>query len=170
MKEIIINNDNLKDTEITQVVERVKILLINSNNEILLGYSNNEYQFPGGHVEDNETLIDTVNREIEEETGIKLNLSNITPFACIIGYYKDWPKVGCNRKTKIYYYEVKTDIKPNLDNTKYTIEEIEGKYELRYLSLDNIENELIKNINIYEDKHGITKEMLQVLDVYKKMR
>ena len=53
MKEIITNKYNLKEEEMTEVVKRVKILIINSNNEILLGYSHNDYQFPGGHVEDN---------------------------------------------------------------------------------------------------------------------
>ena len=81
MKEIITNKDNLKENEITEVVKRVKVLLINSNNEILLGYSHHDYQFPGGHVEENEELIDTVKREVLEETGIKLKVNNIEPFA-----------------------------------------------------------------------------------------
>ena len=41
--------------DMTEVVKRVKVILRNYNNEILLGYSNNEYQFVGGHVEKNET-------------------------------------------------------------------------------------------------------------------
>lgn len=57
MKNIITNQYNLTDYEITEIVRRVKILIINSNDEILLGYSHNNYQFPGGHVEDGEELI-----------------------------------------------------------------------------------------------------------------
>ena len=64
---------SVKEEDVTEIVKRVKALIINSNNEILLAYSNNCYQFPGGHVEDGETLIDAVNREIKEETGIVLN-------------------------------------------------------------------------------------------------
>ena len=98
MKELITNKYNLKEEEMTEVVKRVKILIINSNNEIILGYSHNDYQFPGGHVEDNEELIETVNREIKEEMGIELNLNYIEPFARKSGYYKDWPEEGKNRK------------------------------------------------------------------------
>ena len=47
MKKIIINDSNLEDNEIDYSVIRVKALLINSKNEILLGYSHNDYQFPG---------------------------------------------------------------------------------------------------------------------------
>lgn len=169
MEKIITNDYNLKDEDITEIVKRVKVLLINSNNEILLCYSHNEYQCPGGHVEEGESLIDTINREVEEETGIVLNISNAKPFACSIGYYKNWPTVGKNRKIEIYYYEIKTDEKPNLDNTRYTESEKNGNFELRYIPLNDVENEFIKNTNIYEDKHGITKEMLKIFKVYKNL-
>ena len=89
----------------------MKILVINSKEEILLGYSHNNYQFPGGHVENGESLIQAVKREVLEETGIALEVNNIEPFAVALGYYKDWPAEGKNRKIEIYYYEVKTDEK-----------------------------------------------------------
>ena len=167
MQEIITNYDNLKEEDVTEVVKRVKILLINSHNEILLGYSNHEYQFPGGHVEEGEELVDTVNREITEETGMVLNLKDINPFAKAVGYYKDWPEVGKNRKIEIYYYEVKTDEKINLDNTNYTDSEKAGNFELKYLPLNKVEEELENNALLYGDKKGIAKEMLNLFKIYK---
>lgn len=170
MKKLIVNRDNLKEEDMTEVVKRVKVLLTNSNNEILLGYSRNEYQFPGGHVEENENLIDTVKREVMEETGIILQDENIEPFACNLGYYKDWPEVGKNRKIEIYYYEIKTDEKPNLENTKYTENEKKGNFELKYINLDNVEKELLDNANEYGDPHGITKEMIELFKIYKELK
>lgn len=167
MKQIITNKYNLTDADMTEVVKRVKVLLVNSNNEVLLGYSHNNYQFPGGHVEENETLIQTVNREVLEETGMDLGVDNIEPFACAIGYYKDWPAEGKNRKIEIYYYEIKTDEKPNLENTEYTENEKDGNFELRYIPLTNVEEELRKNAEEYGDKKGIAREMIELFDVYK---
>ena len=167
MKQLITNNYNLTDSDMTEVVKRVKVLLVNSNNDVLLGYSYNNYQFPGGHVEENETLVQAVNREILEETGIELNITNIEPFACAIGYYKDWPAEGKNRKIEIYYYEVKTDEKPNLENTEYTENEKDGNFELRYIPLTNVEEELRKNAEEYGDKKGIAREMIDLFGVYK---
>ena len=167
MKEIITNKYNLKEEEMTEIVKRVKVLLINSNSEILLGYSHNEYQFPGGHVEDNEELIAAVNRELLEETGINLNIKDIKPFIKMSGYYKDWPELGKNRKIEIYYYEIKTDKKPNLNNTNYTEEEKEGNFKLTYIPLNKVEDELTKNANEYGDKKGIAKEMLEIFKIYK---
>lgn len=167
MKKIITNNYNLNDKDMTEVVQRVKLLLINSKKEVLLGYSHNEYQFPGGHVEQGENLNQAAKRELLEETGINLNLENIEPFACAIGYYKDWPAIDKNRKIEIYYYEIETDERPNLANTSYTQNEKDGQFKLQYVPLSNIENILKNNINQYEDKHGIAKEMLELIKIYK---
>jgi len=169
MKKIITNVDNLKEEDMTELVRKVKILLINSKNELMLGYSHNEYQFPGGTQEVDEKLIDTINREITEETGISLNLKKLNSFACAIGYYKDWPEKSKNKKIEIYYYEVKTDEKPNFNNLNLTDSEKEGNFELSYINLNNIEQEIIHNAEIYGDKHGIAKEMLNLLKIYKEV-
>ena len=89
MKEIITNDYNLKEEDMTEVVRRVKLFIVNSNNEILLGYSHNEYQCPGGHVEENEDLISAINREMKEETG--LDLLEIEPRG-----YIEWNEFGDN--------------------------------------------------------------------------
>ncbi len=56
MKEIIYSVDNLSFEDNDEEVVRTKALIINSNNEVILGYSHKTYQFPGGHLEDDETL------------------------------------------------------------------------------------------------------------------
>ncbi len=170
MEKIITNDNNLKEEDITENVIRVKVLLLNSRKEILLGYSDNEYQCPGGHVEDGESLIDAVNREIKEETGIELNIEKAIPFACVISYYKDYPSVGMNRKNEIYYFEIKTDERPDISNTKYTAQEKAGNFELRYVPVIDVENEFMRNVDFYGDPHGIANEMLKVFKIFKGRR
>ena len=65
------------------------------------------------------------------------------------------------------YYEIKTDLIPNLNNTKYTKSELDGNFQLKYIPLDNVLEEFINNSNKYGDKHGITNEMIKVFEVYK---
>lgn len=170
MKEIIRNINNLKEEEMTDFATKVKLLLVNSCNEILLGYSHHEYQFPGGTLEAGETLMDTVKRELMEETGLVLSDEKISPFAKSSGYYKDWPGVGRNKKVEIYYYEIKTDEKPNFDKIKLTDKEKEGNFTLRYVSLDDVEEELKNNTKEYGDPHGIVREMIELLKIYKEMK
>lgn len=170
MKYLIENIYNISDSDVTEVVKRVKVLMINSSNEILLAYLNNTYQFPGGHVEDGESLIEGVYREIEEETGIVLNNYDNLPFAVSYRYFKDYPEIGKNRKNEIYYYVIKTDEKYNIDNTFYTEKEINGNFELRYILLNDIEKILKDNALEYGDRKGIANEMMEVIKIYKSMK
>ena len=167
MKELITNKYNLTEADVTEVVKGVKILAINSNNEILLCYSHNDYQFPDGHVEEGENLLQTVKREMLEETGIDLKMENVEPFAVALGYYKDWPAEGKNRKIEIYYYEIKNDEKTDLDKTSYTENEKDGGFELRFIPLNKVEDELRKNAEEFGDKRGIAREMLELFEIYK---
>lgn len=169
MKKLTTNTDNLKDSQMTEVVKRVKVLLINSKKEVLLAHSHNDYQFPGGHIEDGETYMDAVIREVREETGIVLSNIKISPFALKQGYYKDWPSEGKNRKIEIYYYEIFTDETPNLNKMKLTDNEKSGDFKLEYILLKNIKKVLKDNAKKFGDKYGIAKEMIELLDVYKKM-
>ena len=91
----------------------------------------------------------------------------IKPFAKALGYYKDWPEEGKNRKIEIYYYEVKTNEKPNLDNTEYTENEKDGEFRLEYIPLSNVDVVLKKNAEEFGDKRGIAREMLELFEVYR---
>lgn len=167
MEQIIVNKDCIQEKEITEIVKRVKAIIINSKNEILLGYSHNDYQFLGGHVEDGENLIETLNREISEESGISLNLDGDFPIILRKAYYKDYPQIGKNRKNEIYYYIIKTDKVPNLELTNLTDDEKDGNFKLEYIKLDDIEEVIIKNGDKNGDLHGIANEMLEVIKIYK---
>ena len=70
-------------------------------------------------------------------------------------------------KTSLYYYEIKTDEKPNIDNVNYTKDEKEGNFSLKYIPLENIENELINNAKTFENSRGIANEMIEIIKLYK---
>ena len=115
MKEIIYNENNLKDSDINKVVKRAKAIIINSNDEILFGYGDKNYQLPGGHLEDGETYDECLAREVKEESGMDIPLEKREPLLTIKYYCKDYPKKGINTEYLAKYFCIKTDLKPNLN-------------------------------------------------------
>lgn len=144
MKEIIYNHDYLKNEDITEVVIRTKALIINDKN-IILGNENNIYQFPGGHLEKNETFEECLKREILEETGIEIDNNEIKkPFMKVTYLNKDWPAIGQNRKSEIYYYLIKTSKNPDMSKVKYTEHEKQGNFKIDSIPLS-------ESISVIED-------------------
>ena len=170
MKEIIYNYDNLNNDEIDEIVVRTKGLIINCKDEIMLGYSDKTYQFPGGHLEENETLLECLKREIREETGIELKDYNLKPFVKITHLTKNYRKTGKNRKNEIYYYIIKTDKLYDKNNTNLDEGEIKGNYKIVSIPLKNVEKVLLESIQDNPINKIIVKEMLNILKEYNKIK
>lgn len=166
---IIVNNyNNLKDEDITDITIKVKALMLNSNEEILLASVINEYHFPGGKKEMQEGIKDTIKREIKEETGIDISKMDLEPFAQLIMYFKDHPEKDRNKKVIIYYYEIFTDEEPNHDEMTLTKNEQSKNFKIIKVKFNDLKEMLINNAIKYGDKKGIVQEMLQILEVYNK--
>lgn len=167
MKKIVINTDGLKENEIDETATRAKALIMNSKNEILLGYGFKTYQFIGGHVKDDESITEALIREITEETGIVIRDDDLKPFMKIIHYTKDYRHSGKNRENIIYYYSVKTDEKVNLKNVNYDEWEKKSHFRVKKVKINKVEKLLLKSINKNEMNQLIVDEMLEVLNEYK---
>lgn len=166
MKEIIYNNDNINLSDVTSISVRIKVLLIN-NGKLLIGNEDGCYMFIGGHKEDNEKLIDTLKREVKEETGIELDNDVINdPFLKIIYLNKDYPNKGENRESDIYYYAVETNKLPDLENVNYTESEINKHFELINIDLNNAIDIIKENIPNHKDNEIISKDMIIALEEY----
>ena len=170
MKEIIYNNDNINLRDVTSKSVRIKVLLIN-NGKLVIGNEDGCFMFIGGHQEDNEKLIDTLKREVKEETGIELENEVINnPFLKIIYLNKDYPNKGENRESDIYYYAVETKKLPDLENVNYTESEINKHFELIYIDLDDAINIIKENIPNHKDNKIISKDMIIALEEYERIK
>ena len=158
MKKIIYNNDNISSKDVTELVVRAKGLLI-SNGYLLLGNEDGALQFPGGHLEENETLEECLLRELQEETGIKLKDIKLKSFIKITYYNKNYNNSWNNRKNNIYYYVIRTVEKVNLNNINLTDGDIDGNFTVRMIPLDNVKQVLIDSIKDNPINEVIVKEM-----------
>lgn len=165
MKEIIFNDNNLKESDFTEKVIRVKGLIINSDNKILIAHNNNTYQFPGGHLEENENMDECIKREIKEETGIDVNI-NEEPFLCIRNYDNNYFGTGRKVLNSIYYYRFFTDDTPNFDETNYDELELETEFNLFYVYFPNLKEFINKSIEENTIEEGIGREMIRVVNEY----
>ena len=170
MKHSIYNKDNIKKEDINETITRVKILLINSNKEITLAFSDNIYHFVGGHVEKNESLNDAIIREVLEETGILLEKKNYEPFFKITQIFKDYPMKNKHNCYEYYYYAIKTNHIPNLNNTNYTEDEKNGNFELKKIHINDIEKILNETLSWSDKNKGIALTMLEAISVYKELK
>ena len=166
MKEIIYNYDNLSDDEITELVIRVKVLLL-KDDKLLIGNEDNVFQFIGGHLEDGETLNQCLKREIAEETGIVIEDNEIGKLFMKTTYLnKDWPEKGKNRKCEIYYYVVNTNKNINLKNTNYTESEKNKRFKVEELPLKDATKLIEENISRNEKNKVISYDMINVINEY----
>lgn len=169
MEEITFNEDNIKTAEIDEVVVRTKALIINNQNEILLGLSNNTFQFPGGHLEENETLEDCIIREVKEETGMDISNYSLTPFLKISYFHKNYNHTHKNRRNDLYYFLINCDLKYDLNQTSYDELEIANHYKIKIISLDEIDDILKSYLDKNPINKYVTKEMLMALNEYRQL-
>lgn len=169
MKEIIYNYDYLNKEDINNVVKRAKIIIINSQEEILFAHSNGEYHLSGGHLEENETFDECIVREVFEETGIQIKKEERKPYLSIKYYTKNYPNDNENTLYITNYYLVKSDLKPNLDILTLTENEKKGNFELKYININNVIEELEQSIEEAKNKN-VTIDTIEAVKEYINMR
>ena len=168
MKEILYNNDNLKEEEINNIVRRAKAIIINSNDEILFAHTQDNYFFVGGRLEPNETFEEGIVREIKEETGIDIDFKFQKPFCTITYMNKDYPKEGVNTKSIANYYIVKSDDKVDLSKAKLTFEEKTCDFKLEYIH----EAKALEKLNYHLKKctkKNVVRDTIKVVEEYLKV-
>ncbi len=168
--EKIYNEDFLADSDIDEKTIRSRAIMLNSNDEILMCYSNglSHYEFPGGHLENGESLKTGLRRELIEETGINIEVNDMIPFYLIKYYCKNYHQSSKNRLVEIYYFIIYTDLKFDYYNRSLDINEINQNYECRYVSTDNLHNILLYNKQTTKERNTALDDTILVWDEYRK--
>ncbi len=173
MKTILFNDHNLEKREMDQQVTKVRVALLNSQNELYLAHYNGVYLLPGGKVEVGEDLVTAATREIYEEAGIVLNLEDYEPHLLVIQYLSHYPKRTGNgyhnKLTKTYYYVVVTDQVLDISKRQLSEREKVGGFEIIQVNLTEIlpllrHNDTDNPRNLY-----FTRELQAVIDELKNM-
>ena len=117
MKTRIVLTGILRDKDLFLVVKR------NENDDFYPG----AWEFPGGHLEDGETLRDGLKRELEEEIGF---IDNFNP---IITHYFDEVK----EKNGELIHDLEISFIINVDNSKLNIRLSEEHTDYKWVTKDS---------------------------------
>ena len=119
------------------------VAIIIKNNKVLMQRvtSDVSWALPGGKCELNETSIDAVKREIEEETGVSEILDSRLLWVAENFYNKHNEQA---HEISLYFkLEIKDD-EPICEVDSFEVQEDKYILEFRWFNLDNIHNENIK--------------------------
>ena len=165
MKEIIINDDNLKIDDIEKIKKKARAILI-KDNKILVGVYSDVVMLPGGGAEKGEDIHDTLIRELEEETGIKYNIEDFNESFNITCYQKDYPTRSgkyVNRLVSTYYFigEFKGI---DLDKINLTDEEQSVDFKIDFFTKEELRDRLYKE-STNPRKPFFDREMEELLNI-----
>lgn len=165
----VYNPMKISDSVIGEVKKKVRLLICNSNDEILVVKYNDIYMLPGGSLEENEmfnkAIKKALRREIKEEVGIDIINQQIEYLQNIICYQEDYPKENgklVNRRVTTYYYKTRMDI--NLNNIKNNLTEREkkGGFQLEWIDKYKL-RELLINYNSTNPRSEFFHDELRIV-------
>lgn len=133
---LIKNYENLKyDT----LVQKVRGIIIDENNRIMIIKIEDNYALPGGDIEDGENKDAAIKRELAEEIG--LYIDNIDYLVTFIHYHEHYlyiKSVGEGTRININHYYLKRIHSSELKKNNPTDFEKEHHIEVHALSYDEI--------------------------------
>lgn len=163
----------MKINEIDETKHKVRILICNSNDEILVAIYNGLYMLPGGGVENDviseKILKKELAREIKEEIGIDITGNKLEYLENLYYYQEDYPTVDgntINRLVKTNYYKTRMNIDLNAVRNSLTYREKEGNFKLQWIKKDKLRDKLINSTSTNPRKNFFHNELRIILSKY----
>lgn len=90
MKIVKFNRANLTDGEIDREVSKVRAFILNKEGKLLVCNYAGVYLLPGGSIDESETKIEALIREVNEEAGLEITKEQANEYLEIQSYEKDY--------------------------------------------------------------------------------
>lgn len=169
MEKIIFNDDNLEKELVNEITVKVRAILINTDNEILVANYGGIFLFPGGTLEKNENIEMTLIRELEEELGIKITIENRVPDLLIEQLIMNYPKRNnkgmTDRLMSTYYYLIPFNGTLGSKIISLTDNEINDNFTVHMYSISEIRNLVLNNETSNPRDKFFAREINAVLEI-----
>jgi len=166
----LVNNPNNLD-DITEVKDKVRAIIVDNNNDVLITRYADIYMLPGGKIKSNEQNYNALIRELKEELGIDFKSFKIDNFITYENYIKNYSKVDnriVNRLNRTIYYIIKVDDlrKLNISSNNLSLKEKSNEFIIDYFNIFDANNKILnyKSNNIRNE--WFQKEITDVIKYY----
>lgn len=165
---LVINDDNLQLDDVQEFSSKVRGILINDENQVLVCNYGGVYLFPGGSIDEGETIIEALIRELSEEIGQDYKNDGLQYLNCLDYFQENYPKRNGrfqNRLVRTYYFVGKYK-GISKEYQELTQKEKKDNFKLELISLNQLENIVLENINNNPRNVYFQNEILAILKFY----
>ena len=136
----LINKDNLKKSEMNSYFHKVRAVVFNSEGKIYITNMQGSYNLPGGGIEEKENIYAAIQRELYEELGIKINLTEAKYQGTFMFYHKGFPERDktVNRANEIELFLITEPYAYSKSKSHITDYEKSQNFEIIAVDIENI--------------------------------
>lgn len=166
---LIINKDDLRIDEVQAFQTKARAILVDKANRVLVANYGGVILLPGGSVDDEETIMQAIIRELQEEIGVEYIPDELELLTNIKYFQKNYPKRNGtfqNRLVETYYFVGKFKGVSEASKT-LTAKEKKDKFQLELIPLETLEQRILENTNANPRNSYFQTEMLLVIQEYK---
>lgn len=146
---VLINSKNLQPDETWQKFRKVRAIIENESGCFAISFEGGKCIFPGGKCDIGEDDLSAIQREIKEETGINIEISNFHKVLELETMYDDAFDYRTNqirpRHTITTYYYVKTSKQIDKDNMDLTEGEVKENFKISFVDRETLLKMLLED-------------------------